>query len=98
MLAGTFDMIKRSLPLNRDFKLYGQAQDAAETLMRHYRFGAYRVIRDPEGFVSLWAIEGSPRAPFSISFVDKGRVYNRMEDVPDSLLKSFVEYVRKSVR
>ncbi|NTV51364.1 MAG: hypothetical protein HGA69_00820 [Desulfobulbaceae bacterium] len=83
---------------NSDFNLYSQAKSAVATLMRHYRYGAYRVIRDPEGVVSLWAIEGSPHAPFSITFVDKGRVYNRIEDVPDSVLKSFLEYVRKTVR
>jgi hypothetical protein len=64
--------------------------------MRHYRHGAYRVIRDPEGIVTLWEIEGSPNAPFSISFANKGRVYNKIEDVPDDLLKSFLEYVRKA--
>jgi hypothetical protein len=83
---------------NRDAILYSQAKSGVEALMRHYRYGAYRVIRDPEGVVSLWAIEGSPHAPFSITFVDKGRVYNRIEDVPDPVLKSFLEYVRKSIR
>jgi hypothetical protein len=86
------------MTLNRDLHLYSQAKIGIEALMRHYRCGAYRVIRDPEGVVSLWAIEGSPHAPFSLTFVDKGRVYNRIEDVPDPVLKSFLEYVRKSIR
>jgi hypothetical protein len=30
--------------------------------------------------------------------MDKGRVYNKIEDVPDHVLKSVIEYVRKSVR
>jgi hypothetical protein len=80
----------------RDLNLYSQAKSAALTLMRHYRHGAYRIIRDPEGVVSLWAIEGSPNDPFSISFVDKGRVYNKIEDAPPDLLKSFLEYVQKA--
>jgi hypothetical protein len=83
---------------NRDTNLNNQAKGAVQTLMRHYRHGAYRVIRDPEGVVSLWAIDGSPNAPFSISFVDKGRVYNKIYDIPDHVMKSFIEYVRKSVR
>ena len=83
---------------SRDPNLAAQARGAVEALLRHYRFGAYRIIRDPEGVVSLWAIEGSPNARFSISFVDKGRVYNRLEDLPDNYLKSFVDYVRKTVR
>jgi hypothetical protein len=82
----------------RDENLYSQAKSAVGTLMRHYRHGAYRAIRDPDGVVSLWAIEGSPNAPFSISFVDKGRVYYNIDGVPDHVLKSFIEYVRKSVR
>jgi len=87
---------KFKMTRDRDLNLDGQAKSAALTLMRHYRHGAYRVIRDPEGVVSLWAIEGSPRDPFSISFVDKGRVYYKVEDVPPDLLKSFLEYVRKT--
>ena len=82
----------------RDITIYNQAIVAVATLMRHYRHGAYRAIRNPEGVVSLWAIEGSPNAPFSISFVNKGRVYNKIEDVPDEMLKSFLEYVRKTIR
>lgn len=78
--------------------LYSQAKVAADSLMRHYRKGAYRVIRDPEGVISLWAIEGNPNDPFSLSFTDKGRVYNNIENVPDDMLKSFLEYVRKTVR
>jgi hypothetical protein len=74
------------------------AKIAVQALMRHYRHGAYRAMRNPEGVISLWAIEGSPGAPFSMSFVDKGRVYHRIEDVPEDFLKSFVEYVRKSVQ
>ena len=86
------------MTLNRDVNLFNQARMAVQILMRHYRHGAFRAIRDPEGVVSLWAIEGSPNAPFSISFVDRGRVYNKIEDVPDHVLKAFIEYVSKSVR
>lgn len=83
---------------NRDIDLNNEANNAVAILLRHYRHGAYRVIRDPEGVVSLWAIESSPNAPFSISFVDKGRVYNKVEDVPDHLLRAFIDYVRKAAR
>ncbi|HXE96870.1 MAG TPA: hypothetical protein VN642_10720 [Dongiaceae bacterium] len=86
------------MPPNRDINLLSQAKSAVAALMHHYRHGAYRVIRDPEGVVSLWAIEGKANAPFSISFADKGRVYNNIDDLPDHVLKSFIEYVRKSVR
>ena len=85
------------MTLNKDPNLFSQAKSAVAALMRHYRYGAFRVIRDPEGVISLWSIEGNPKDSFSISFVDKGRVYNRIEDAPQDYLRSFVEYVRKSV-
>ena len=74
------------------------AKRAVGTLMQRYGSGAYRIIRNPEGVVSLWSIEGSPNAQFSISFVDKGRVYCTIEDVPQDMLKSFLEYVKKTVQ
>lgn len=83
---------------NYDINLRTQAKNAVGLIMRYYRCGAYRAIRDPEGVVSLWSIEGSPNAPFSISFVDKGRLYSNIEDLPPDYIKSFLEYVRKSVR
>jgi hypothetical protein len=84
--------------MSRDSQLHDQARVAVKSLMLHYHYGAYRVIRDPEGAISLWAIEGGPNDPFSISFVDKGRVYYKIEDVPVYVLNSFIEYVQKSVR
>ena len=84
--------------MGKNMNLYSKAKSAAETLMLHYRKGAYRVIRDPEGVISLWAIEGNPNDPFSLSFVDRGRVYNKIENVPEDMLKSFLEYVSKTVR
>jgi len=78
--------------------LNSQAQSAVATLLRQYRRGAYRIIIDPEGKVSLWAIVGNPNAPFSISFTDKGRVYNKLEDVPDHALRAFIDYVKDTFR
>jgi len=83
---------------SRDKLLYDQAKGAVTLLMRHYRYGAFRMIRDPEGLVSLWAIEGDAKAPFSLSFVDRGRVYRSIDDVPPDFLKSILEYVQKTVR
>lgn len=83
------------MSLNRDPALYSRARSAVESLARHYRQGAYRIIRDPDGIISLWAIVGSPSAPFSVTFVHKGRVYTRIEDVPPEFLVSFLEYSQK---
>lgn len=81
---------------SRDANLINHAKASILVLLRHYKHGAYRIIIDPEGKVSLWAIEGSANAPFSISFTVKGRVYNHLDEVPPAVLKSFVEYVQKS--
>jgi hypothetical protein len=93
---GVLEVIKGvgrfKMTVDRDLNLYRQAKGTVESLMRHYRHGAYRVIRNPEGAVSLWAIESNPNEPFSISFADKGRVYYKIEDVPHDMLKSFLEY------
>jgi len=78
--------------------LLSQARSAVTTLLRQYRHGSYRIIIDPEEKVSLWAIEGSPNAPFTISFTYKGRVFNKVDDVPDLVLKAFIDYVRKYAR
>jgi hypothetical protein len=78
--------------------LFRQVNDAAAHLLRHYRHGAYRIIIDPEGKVSLWAIEGAPNAPFTLSLTYKGRVYNDLGEAPPPALLSLVEYVRKAVR
>jgi len=86
------------MTMDKELNLCRQAEGATEKLQRRYRKGAYRIIRDPEGVVSLWLIEGSPDDPFSISFADKGRVYYKIEDVPYDMLKSFLEYVSKTVR
>jgi hypothetical protein len=64
-------------------------------LRNKYRNGAYRAIKDPDGVVSLWAIESSHQAPFSITFVDKGRVYRRVEDAPPDFLKLSLQYLSK---
>ena len=81
------------MTLNRE--LLNQATSAVRSLQTHYRYGSFRVIRDPEGVVSLWAIEGDPKAPFSISFVEKGRTYSRLEDIPHDFLMAFIEYAQK---
>jgi len=78
--------------------LLSQTRSALTALSRQYQHGAYRIIIDPEEKVSLWAIEGSPNAPFTVSFTYKGRVFNKVDDVPDLVLKVFINYVRKYAR
>jgi hypothetical protein len=83
--------------MNRDVNLYNQGKSALALLVRLYRQrGAYRIIRDPEGVISLWAIEGCERTPFSVSFADRGRISGNIEDMSPEFVRAFIAYVRKS--
>jgi hypothetical protein len=82
--------------MNRDMNLYNQGKGAVVQLVRRYQRGSYRVIRDPEGVISLWAIEGSERSPFSVSFADRGRISGNIEDMSSEFVRAFIEYVRKA--
>lgn len=82
--------------MNKDVNLYNLGKAALAQLVRLYRCGSYRVIRDPEGVISLWAIEGYERAPFSVSFADRGRISGNIEDMSPEFVRAFVEYVRKT--
>jgi hypothetical protein len=83
---------------SRDSNFFNQAKSAVESIRIQHKFGAFRVIRDPEGSISFWSIESSPREPFSISFADKGRVYNRIEELPQDYLVSLLEYLKKTIK
>ena len=82
--------------MNRDVNLYNQGKSALAQLVRLYQRGSYRVIRDPEGVISLWAIEGNEKGPFSVSFADRGRVSGNIEDMSPEFVRAFIEYVRKN--
>ena len=82
--------------MNRDVNLYNQGKNALALLVRLYQRGSYRIIRDPEGAISLWAIEGDERGPFSVSFADRGRISGNIEDMSPEFVRAFIEYVRKS--
>jgi len=82
--------------MNKDVNLYNQGKGALAQLVRLYQRGSYRVIRDPEGAISLWAIEGYERGPFSVSFADRGRISGNMEDMTPEFVRAFIEYVRKN--
>jgi hypothetical protein len=82
--------------MNRDVNLYNQGKGAVVHLVRLYQRGAYRIIRDPEGVISLWVIEGYERKPFSVSFADRGRISGNIEDMSPEFVRAFVEYVRKT--
>jgi hypothetical protein len=81
-----------------DTILHNQGKNALTQLMHRYRRGSYRIIRDPEGVISMWAIEGTGKGPFSVSFADQGRTGTRIEQMSPAFVKALVEYVNKTAR
>ena len=77
--------------------IYSQGKNAVSTLMRIRQCGSYHIIRDPDGVVSMWAIEGEERGPFKISFADRGWISGRLEDMSPEFVRAFVGYVKKAV-
>ena len=84
--------------MNRDPNLNNQGKSALAQLMHRYQRGTYRIIRDPEGVISMWAIEGTELGPFSVSFADQGRTGTRIEQMSPAFVKALVEYVNKTAR
>ena len=81
-----------------DMQLKIQGDQAVALLARLRQRGAYRVIRDPEGVISLWAIEGFEKSAFSLSFANRGRISGSLTDMPAEFVSAFVAYVNKSCK
>jgi hypothetical protein len=81
--------------MNKDANLSNQGKNAVARLMHICRRGTYRVIRDPEGVVSLWAVEGTHMGPFAVTFADRGRISGSIEDMSPEFVRAFVYYVNK---
>jgi len=84
--------------MNTDPVLYRQGISAVAQLKTYYPRGAYRIIRDPEGVISFWAIEGTEKSPFSVSFADQGRFSTGIEQMSPAFVKSFLAYVNSIIR
>lgn len=75
---------------NKD-ALYRQAGTALAAFYRHVsQRGAYRVIRDPEGVISIWDIIGKEKGPFEMSFADRGRVSHDIEKMSPEFAKGLI--------
>ena len=81
----------------KDAAIYSLGRNALTQLAQNRQHGSYHVIRDPEGVISMWAIEGEERGPFRISFANRGRISGKIEDMPPEFVKSFVEFVQKTI-
>ena len=83
--------------MTRDANLYNLGKNAVALFAKNRQRGSYRVIKDPDGVVSIWLIEGEENAPFRMSFANRGRISGNMEDMPPEFVKSFVDYVQKTI-
>jgi len=81
--------------MNQNTTIINQGKTALAILARIHPHGAYRIIRDPEGVISIWSIEGTARMTFRVSFADRGHLSNRIEDMSADFLRALVEYVKK---
>ena len=82
--------------MTTDKPLYNLGKNAVILLAKSRQRGSYHVIRDPDGVISVWSIEGEERGPFRISFANRGRVTGNLEDMPPEFVQSFVDYVQKT--
>ena len=82
-----------------DRALYEAGRIALLALKRSRRErGAYRIIRDPDGVVSMWCLEGMEGGPFSVSFANRGRISGNLEDMPPEFVQAFIAFVKRTVR
>ena len=79
--------------MSTDPKICTRGISAVALLKKHYQRGAYRIIRDPDGVISIWAIEGTGKTPFSVSFADQGRIRGRIDQMSPAFIKAFLEYM-----
>ena len=82
--------------MSTDQNLYNLGLNAVAHLKRRYQQGTYRIIRDPDGVISLWAIECTEMMPFSVSFADQGRVSPYIEQMSPAFVKAFIDYVKRT--
>lgn len=74
--------------------LYRSGRTALAAFCRHVsQRGAYRVIRDPEGAISIWDILGKENGPFEISFADRGRVSRDLGKMPPEFVTGLIRYL-----
>jgi hypothetical protein len=83
--------------MTKDTALYNLGKNALALLAKNRQRGSYHVIRDPDGVISMWGVEGEERGPFRISFANKGRISANIEDMPPEFVRSFVDYVHKTI-
>jgi len=80
---------------NREL-LYRQGTAAVAAFSRHVsQRGWYRIIRDPEGVVSVWDILNTQTKPFAITFVDRGHSSHDLERMSPEFVKAMLQCLSK---
>jgi hypothetical protein len=78
--------------------LYRQGNAAIAAFCRHVsQRGWYRIIRDPEGNISIWDIVGTQAKPFSITFAERGRTSQELERMSPEFVQGMMQCLRKEI-
>jgi len=83
--------------MTRDATLDNLGKGALLQLAKRLQRGCYHVIRDPEGVITVWSVEGEERGPLRMSFANRGRVSGNLEDMPPEFVRALVAYVQKTM-
>jgi hypothetical protein len=84
--------------MNSNETLYNQGKAAVAAYCRHVsQRGWYRIIRDPEGSISLWDILGTQAKPFSITFVDRGRQSQDLGRMSPEFVKGMLQCLNQEL-
>lgn len=76
-------------------QIYQAARAAVAAFRDHVRRrGAYRIVRDPDGVVSMWDLVGREAQPFEMTFAERGRISYRIEDMSPEFAKAVIDYLR----
>jgi beta-galactosidase GanA len=59
--------------------------------------GLYRIIRDPEGTVSIWDILDTQNKPFTITFVDRGQKSQDLERMSPVFVQGMLQCLGKEL-
>jgi len=77
--------------MNNKENLLNQGKAAVAAFCRHVSGrGLYRIIRDPEGAVSIWDILDTQMKPFSVTFVDRGQVSRDLGRMSPEFIKGML--------
>lgn len=76
-------------------QLYKEAAAAVAAFREQVgRRGAYRLVRAPDGVVSMWDLIGREMHRFEMTFAERGRISCRIEDMSPEFAKGVIAYLR----